>query len=154
MAYKINYHGYEVLCDTVADLRALVGQNGTEPPKAATQRSFTAPVDNSGDDSEATGMAELVAKLPKEQLNLLRTVATTHGTVARDRLRELVGVSDTHQFAGLLISISKFAENIGVESPLERVSVRLNGRGPRAYHYKIKDEAQTAVKEALAGIEK
>jgi hypothetical protein len=154
MAYKINYHGYEVLCDTVADLRALVSQNGNAPPKPATKRSFAAPVDDSSDDSEATSMAELVAKLPKEQLNLLRTVATSHGTVPRDRLRELVGVSDTHQFAGLLISINKFAKNSGVEPPLERVILRQNGRGPRGYHYKIKDEVQTEVREALATIAK
>lgn len=148
MAYKINYHGFDVTCETVADLRALVGQNGNGQLKSTTQTQTSfAPVEKHG---EPSGIGGLVGKLPKELRNLLRFVAQAHGTIPRDRLREMVGVSDTHKFAGMLISISKFADGAGVESPLERVTVRENGSGPRVYHYKIQDDVKAEVKEALA----
>jgi hypothetical protein len=116
MAYKINYHGYDVTCETVADLQALVSQNGNGSERPKVVRREIAAVPEKG--SEGTRITGFIAKLPKEQRNLIRIVAQAHGTVPRDRLRELVGVSDTHKFAGLMISLSKFAEGAGVKSPL------------------------------------
>ena len=88
--------------------------------------------------------------MPKEYRDLLRFVATTPAPVPRDRLRDLVGVKDTHKFAGLMIGISKFAQHAGLTSPLESIHERENGQGPRVYHYKIRDDVKTEVKEALA----
>src|SRR5271157_3799938 len=147
MAYTIKYHGFDVVCETVADLRALVSQNGSEGTKAA-RPARPAPA-NESVANERTGMAALIARMPKEYQELLRFVVTAHAPVSRDRLRELVGVKDTHKFAGLLIGISKFAEHAKLTSPLESLWERHNGTGERTYHYKIRDEVQAEVKEAL-----
>ena len=140
MAYKIKYYGYDVTCDTVADLRALVDQNGAKPPKPPAQSSK---------DETATVVARLIAKIEPDQRELLRCIATA-GTVTRDVLRQKIGVADTRQFAGLLISISKSASGIGIESPIEKVATRTNGRGPRVYQYKIRNSVKAETKEALS----
>lgn len=145
MAYTIKYHGYEVACDTVADLQALVDLNGDKPPKASVQVGIT----QTGRDEALTGMAGMIAKLRKEQRELLRSIAA-NGIVQRDRLVQLAGTSDPHQFAGLLIGISKTAAGAGMESPIEKLTARINGRGPRVYQYKIKDDVKADVKEALS----
>jgi hypothetical protein len=146
MAYKIKYHGYDVLCDTVDEIRALVNENGASSPKPNPAKPFVAQLQGG---SASSALAGFVAKLNKEQQNLLRHVATS-GRVKRERLRELVGVSDPHQFAGILISISKSAVGSGMKSPIEILHERENGNGPRSYQYKIRDDIKTAVKEALA----
>jgi hypothetical protein len=147
MAYTVKYQGYEVSCDTVDDLRALLNANGASQPKTATSATIQDSSVHGG--KMLTGVSGLVAKLKKEQRDLLRHVAT-NGKVTRERLRQLVGVPDPHQFAGILISISKSAAGAGMKSPIETIDERENGNGPRAYQYKIRDEVKTEVKEALS----
>ncbi len=145
MPYNIKYHGYDVVCDTVNDLRALVNENGASPSKASTPKLAVARLRS----DNATGVAGLVNKLKKEQRDLLRHIAV-NGKVKRERLRQLIGVSDPHQFAGILISISKSAAGSGMESPIEILHERENGNGPRTYQYKIRDAVKEEVKEALS----
>jgi hypothetical protein len=146
MAYTVKYRGYDVACETVDDLRALVSENGASQPKTATRATIQDSSEHDGKVLE--DITGLVAKLKKEQRDLLRHIATS-GRVTRDTLRRLVGVSDPHQFAGILIGISKSAAGSGIESPIEILHERENGRGRRIYHYKIRDEVKAEVKEAL-----
>jgi hypothetical protein len=142
MAYTVNYHGFEVKCDTAADLLALVNGNGSNA-KAATKEAPTA--------TQAPARAEVakfITKLQKEQRALLHHLAT-QGTVSRDRLREMVGISDTHQFAGILIGIRKSASGAGISSPVEILYERESGRGPRTYQYRLKGNLKADLKEAL-----
>jgi hypothetical protein len=148
MAYTVKYHGYEVTCDTPADLRALLNENGNQP-KAG---SLDIHVQSAPGSGKAMTMVGFVAKLQKEQRELLRCVAV-NGPISRDRLRSLVGVSDTHQFAGILIGIRKFASGAGIKSPIEIDYVRENGRGPRTYQYKVRANMKEEVKEALSNIQ-
>jgi hypothetical protein len=143
MAYTIKYNGYDVECDTDADVRALLDKTPQSVhPKTSRTTTPTGQRKN-------TGMDALVAKLSDEQRELLRYVAN-HGRVARERLRQMVKVENPRQFAGLLIGISKSAAGSGMESPIESSAERENGRGPRVYHYKIRDSVKTEVKEALS----
>ncbi len=139
--------GHDIICETVADLHALLNQNGT----ARFQGASSAPTRTATTSNNSPmSISAFVAKLPQEQRDLLRTVATAPAPIPRDRLRELVGVTDTHQFAGVLISISKYAKNTGIDSPLESIYERENGNGPRTYQYRIRDDMSAALTEALA----
>src|SRR5713226_1384252 len=149
MAYTIKYHGYEVACDTVDDLRALVNQNGDKRGQTGQGDASFSREPRVSQGEAARAVAGLVAKLPKEQRDLLRAIAT-NGVVSRDRLRQLLGISDTHKCAGLLIGISKSAVGAGIESPIEKQTVRIDGRGPRVYQYGIRDGVKSEVKEALS----
>ncbi len=146
MAYKVNYHGYEVICDDVSDLQALVNHNGNQQAKPATVSKEIPDQRATSEPSE--GVVQLIAKLKKEQRDVVRQIATM-GKVSRDRLRQVLGITDPHKFAGRLISISKSAAGSGINSPIEILYERENGRGPRTYSYKIKDNVKVAVKEAL-----
>ena len=141
MAYKIKYSGYDVECETVEDLRALLNQNGAKPPTPAQGVP--------GTEQDKTVVTGLVAKLRDEQRELLRVIATK-GIITRQDLRQAVGVSDPHDFAGLLIGISKSAAGAGIDSPIKKITERVNGRGPRIYKYKIRDDVKAEVKAALA----
>ena len=139
MPYTIKYHGYDVTCDTAEDLRVLVSQNGGKRAKISTPKG----------GGGGTGIAALVAKLQREQRDLLRFVSN-NGVVPRDRLIQMLGAIDARQFAGLLIGISKSAAGCGMESPIEKLTERMDGRGPRVYRYKIRDDVKAEVKEALS----
>jgi hypothetical protein len=141
MAYTIKYLGYDVTCDSPEDLRALLNSTGT-PPKPAVHPNLFG-------EEPATGVAGFVAKVQGKPRELLRIIATG-GTVPRDRLSQAVGVLDPHKFGGLLITISKCAASAGIEAPIERSMVRLNGNGPRVYHYKIRDNIKAELKAALS----
>src|SRR5579863_9608431 len=93
MAYKVNYHGYDVECDTVEDLRMLLNHNGdiTSQPAVAS---------NARVGLDKTVVSELVAKLRDEQRELLRIVASK-GPITRQDLSHAVGASDPHEFVGL-----------------------------------------------------
>ena len=140
MAYTIKYLGYDVTCDSPEDLRALLNQNA--PPKPAVHTNLFG-------EEPVTGVAGFVAKVQGKPRELLRLIATS-GTVPRDRLLQTVGVLDPHKFGGLLITISKCAASAGIEAPIERSMVRLNGNGPRVYHYKIRDDIKAELKAALS----
>lgn len=146
MAYTVKYRGYDVSCETVDDLRALVSDNGTSQPKAVIKDSAV----HGG--KALADVSGLVAKLKKEQRDLLRHIVN-NGKVTRERLRQLVGVPDTHRFAGMLISISKSAAGSGMESPIEMLYERENRNGPRTYQYKIRDDIKAEVKEALSAVQ-
>jgi hypothetical protein len=148
MAYTIKYHGYEVACDTVDDLRALVNENGNQ---AKSDKDNPAHAGHGG-QGKSTDIAGFVAKLQKEQRELLRCVAVS-GPISRDRLRSQVGVNDTHKFAGILIGIRKFASGAGVKSPIEILYERENGRGPRTYQYRVRANIKEEIKEALSSIQ-
>src|SRR5882724_2739860 len=144
MAYTVKYHGYDVACDTAEDLRMLLNENGNKPLKTAVQSS-----NGSVEHGETTTVVSgLVAKLRDEQRQVLRIIAK--GTISRQDLREAVGVTDPHEFAGLLIGISKSAAGSGIESPIKKLTERVNGRGPRVYKYKTRDDVKAEVKAALA----
>lgn len=146
MAYTVKYHGYEVSCDTADDLRALLSSNGNGQPKTGK----VAIHDSALHDGKAlVDVAAFVGKLRNEQRDLLRYVAT-NGKITRERLRQLVGISDPHQFAGILISISKIAAGVGMKSPIETVDERENGNGPRTYQYQLRDEVRAEVRKALS----
>jgi len=144
MAYTIKYQGYDVTCDTVADLQALVSQNGNDNGKVAKE-SHIKPTH----EEPPTALADVVGRLRKEQRDLLRHIAS-NGTVPRDRLFQVAGVSDPREFAGLLIGISKTCTWAKIESPIEKITARANGNGPREYHYKIRDDMKADVKAALS----
>jgi hypothetical protein len=148
MAYNIKYHGFDVTCDTADDLRALLDDRGTHNTTRRTVREAKIPPakPNEGANSE---MSVFIAKLPKEQRELVRIVAS-HGPILRERLTQQLGVNQWRKFAGLLIGISKSAAGSGIESPLEKITDRVNGSGPRTYQYKIRDSVKTEVKEALS----
>jgi hypothetical protein len=141
MAYTIKYLGYDVTCDSPEDLRALLNQNVT-PSKPTVHPNLLG-------EEPASGVVGFVAKLQGKPRELLRLIATG-GTVPRDRLSQTVGVLDPHKFGGLLITISKCAASAGIEAPIERSMVRLNGNGPRVYHYKIRDDIKAELKVALS----
>lgn len=148
MAYTVKYNGYDVSCDTVDDLRALLGTNGNGQPKVASVGTEVSPVHA----SKMIGVSALVSKLKLEQRNLLRHVSDRE-RVTRERLRQLVGVADVHQFAGILIGISKTFSGGGMKSPIEAIEERENGNGPRTYQYKIRNEVRAEVKEALTAVQ-
>ena len=142
MAYTIKYHGYDVKCDTVEEVQALLGAN--KPTAAAPNNQRTLQL-----QPATNSVGTLVGKLSKEQRELLRHIVNEGGAVTRQRLRELVGVGDPHQFAGILIGISKFAQNMGMDSPVASTFERENSTGPRVYQYKIRPSMKAEVKEAL-----
>jgi hypothetical protein len=144
MAYKVNFNGYDIECDSADDLLALLSKNGDKAPKVpdAQQRATVA-------GRSATPMAELITKLRKEQRDLLRMISV-NGPIARESLLKMAGSPGHHEFAGLLIGITKSAAGTGIESPIEKLTERINGRGPRVYQYKIKDDVKAEVKEALS----
>jgi len=146
MAYKVKYEGYEVECDTVEDLRALLNQNGAKSPRPTVESSNGS---NGQADRDERVVSGLVGKLRDEQRELLRIISTK-GTITRQDLCQAVGVSDPHEFAGLLIGITKSAAGSGIESPIKKITERANGRGPRIYKYKIRDDVRGEVKAALA----
>jgi hypothetical protein len=141
MAYTIKYLGYDVTCDSPEDLRALLNPNETPPKPAGHPNLFG--------EEPATGVAGFVAKVQGKPRDLLRLIATG-GTVSRERLFQSLGVSDPHEFGGLLITISKYAAGSGITAPIERTTERANGNGPRTYHYKIRESIKTEVKDALS----
>ena len=144
MAYKVKYNGYEVECETAEDLRTLLNLNVDKPPLTTDKRG-----NGRVDQGETTTVVSgLVAKLKDEQRDLLRAIAAK-GIVTRQELRQAVGVSDPHEFAGLLIGITKSAAGSGIESPIKKLTERVNGRGPRIYKYKIRDDIKAEVKAAL-----
>ena len=96
-------------------------------------------------------MAALLAKLQKEQRETIRQISQ-HGIISREDLTKLVGVTDTHQFAGIMIGIQKSAAGSGLKSPIETLYERENGNGPRTYRYKIRDAVKDEVKEAISRI--
>ncbi len=141
MAYTVKYHGYDVSCETVEDVRALLKEAGTPTMLEPTAHANGAP---------RGAIAGLLGKLRSDQLQLVRALSD-NGTVAREKLMQMVNISDAHQFGGLLIGISKSASGSGIDSPVETTEERLNGNGPRSYHYKIKDGVKAEVKAALSG---
>ena len=145
MAYTIKYQGYDVTCDTVAEVRALLSENGNKPQSIPTQ-------DNAILSDGASKMDVLVSKLQKEQRDLLKHVVS-HGMLTRDKLRQMVGITDPHKFAGVLISISKSAAGSGIKTPVESMFERENGSGPRVYQYKIRNAVKAELKEALAKVQ-
>jgi hypothetical protein len=95
------------------------------------------------------GMAALLAKLQKEQRDTIRHISQ-HGTISREDLTKLVGVTGTHKFAGIMIGIQKSAAGSSMKSPIETIYERENGNGPRIYQYKIREAVKDEVKEALS----
>ena len=84
--------------------------------------------------------------MPRELLNHI----ANSGKISRERLVQMLGVSDPHKFAGFLITISKCAAGSGIEAPIERTSERANSNGRRTYHYKIRENIKSEVKTALS----
>jgi len=144
MAYKVNYHGYDVTCDTLADLRALVGDNGHKPT-IVMQNSVQHPAAGQA----PSDWVAFLTKLKPEQITLLKHVSNNE-TITRERLRQLMNIASPSQFAGVLISISKSAAGSGLKSPVETIDERENGNGPRTYQYRIRRAARAEIKEALA----
>jgi hypothetical protein len=142
MAFTVKYLGYDVLCDSPEDVRALLNQNGVEPKAAPPVRHTLF------GDVPTAGVAGFVAKLQGKPRELLSRIASA-GTVPRDQLLQALGVTDQHAFGGLLITISKCAASAKIEAPIERNMVRMNGNGPRVYHYKIREDIKAEVKAAL-----
>jgi|ERR1022692_2249726 hypothetical protein len=146
MAYTIKYHGYDVACDSPEELRALLGDlNGSQPKPANPSNPAQAPLWG----APASGISSMVAKIDGKPRELLCFISN-NGTVPRERLFQAVGLSDPHKLGGLLISLSKYAQSAGVDPLIERITERVNGNGPRTYHYKIRENAKAEVKEALS----
>jgi hypothetical protein len=147
MAFTVKYLGHDVICDSPEDVRALLNQNGSGN-SAKTGASVNAVRHTLFGDVPTTGVAGFVAKLQGKPRELLSRIASG-GVVPRDQLVQALGVTDQHEFGGYLITISKCAASAKIEAPLERNMVRLNGNGPRVYHYKIRDDIKAEVKAAL-----
>ncbi len=146
MAYRVEYQGHVVTCDTVGELHVLLTENGSKPKTAAVQAAASTPQET------ASNMAILVSKLQKEQRDLLRRVAN-NSQITRERLRQLTGITDPHQFAGVLIGISKSAAGSKMKSPIESTHERENGSGPRVYQYKIRNSVKAELKEELSKVQ-
>jgi hypothetical protein len=147
MAYRVNYRGFQVTCDTAIEVDTLVSRSAPKvehPGQPLDERKINGAAAN----GSASKIDLIVTKMQKPQRDLLRQVSS-HGQVTRDRLGELTGVTDTHQLSGLLIGISKLAKNAGIQSPVESSYDRENGRGPRVYQYKIAPALEAEVKEVL-----
>jgi hypothetical protein len=142
MAFTVKYLGHDVICDSPEDVRALLNQNGTQPkPAAGVHHALFG-------DASTSGAAGFVAKLDGKPRELLRLIAVG-GIVPRDQLLQSLGVTDPHEFGGFLITLHKRAASAGIDTPVERSMVRMNGNGERKYHYKIRDDIKADVKAAL-----
>jgi hypothetical protein len=143
MAYTVKYNGYDVICNSVEDVKALLNDNGVRVDTPVAPR-VAAPVSN-----HPSGVTALIGKLHPDQRELVRVVSDG-GVIPRERVMQILGVTDARNFAGRLIGITKSAAGSGIPSPIEKVEQRMNGNGPRTYNYKIKDNVRAEVKAALS----
>jgi hypothetical protein len=144
MAYTVKYHGYEVACDTVDDVRALLEPSETKLVRRPSGAEPPPPFQPNGSQK----IPELVRKLRTEQRGLIKIVSDA-GAIERGALMNALKITNFHRLSGMLIGITKSATGCGIQSPIEVVESRLNGNGPRSYNYQIKDSVKAEVKSAL-----
>lgn len=142
MAYKVNYKGFEVTCESPEELNILLDSSAEASRRKARTAERVA-------KREHRSIVKLVAEMNGGQRKLLDYLMSV-GSASDEQLRELLELGTNKQLAGALTSVSKAAERAGISREKLIVStMQRSPNGDRTYQYSIPEESVDEVRSGL-----
>jgi hypothetical protein len=136
MPYKIRVLGAEVICDTVAEVKAIIAETATDSTAGG-----------GGDRPQGgTGIGAVLAMLPNTQQSFLRLLVTA-GEVSDAQACESLHLENNKVLAGLLAAIHKRFKSGAMPNPVQ-TEKRFRG-GVRSYRYRLADTDARTIKMIL-----
>ncbi len=152
MAYRIRIGEYEILCDSVDEVRALVRPAPQQIQRSDDQHSKNTITERHQPRQQALEQHKQICKLVRSlkdgQRQLIRLLADSVEPVTDETLRVELKLDDNKALAGVLSGISKRTKAAGLEPIIVKTSHR-NGSGERQYEYRI---APSLLNEVKAGL--
>lgn len=136
MPYKIRVLGAEVICDTVAEVKAIIAETATDSPTNGSR-------ERGGGD---TGIGAVLAMLTNTQRSFL-TLLINAGEVSDAQACASLHLENNKVLAGLLAAIHKRFKSGAMPNPVQ-TEKRFRG-GVRSYRYRLADTDARTIKMIL-----
>jgi len=153
MPFTVNYRGLSVQVESVEELDQLAERTETQRERESRRAKRVARSQTSRgplfvDIAPEKSIRGLVKELQDNQKTILAALCNTNQSDTD--LRRLLNLgSNNKALAGALSSITKAANKVGVESPIQKKSSR-SGNGEREYVYSLIPGAIEEVQRALS----